>query len=218
MRALALIVISLLGAMTLLFLAAESLGWMDAQTITKWMHSASGSPAGRATVAAIVFILLAGDLLLPVPSSIVMTLAGALLGWGAGTLANFAGAMASALVGFALCRRYGRNAFHRLVGTRDAARIERLAKHYGAWGILLSRGVPMLTEIVSCLAGLSHISWRAFLLLAGAGTLPLCCVYAWAGSRGLQSGFGWALLIALILPALGLAWLRWRMPPEPTAT
>jgi len=218
MRLLVTIVLSLFAVMTLSFLAAESLGWMDARMVTNWLQAASATRAGRAAVAATVIALLAGDLVLPVPSSVVMTLAGACLGWAGGAATGFVGAMSSALLGFSLCRRYGRRAFIRLVSAEDAARVAGVAARYGAWGILLSRGVPMLTEIVSCVAGLSTISWRAFTLLAAAGTLPLCIAYAWAGSRGMQDGFGWVLLIALALPALGLACLRLRARPEPPAS
>ena len=60
----------------------------------------------------------------------------------------------------------------------------------------LSRSVPMLTEIVSCAAGLARIPFRVFLALSVAGTLPLCAVYAWAGNRSLRGGAGWAAHMA----------------------
>ena len=153
-------------------------------------------------------LLLTADLVLPIPSSIVMTLSGAFLGCLAGTAASFIGAMGSALLAFGLCRRYGQRAFEHMIAPPDAARIERFFQRHGAWGILLSRSVPMLTEVVSCMAGLSRLPWPHFVLLSAAGTLPVCLVYAWAGSHGAHTGTGWALLIAFALPALALAILR----------
>lgn len=193
---------------TLLFLLAEQMGWMTGAAVGGWMEAVRTSRGGTWLAAATVIGLLAGDLLLPVPSSVVMTLSGSVLGWVAGTAAAFVGAMASALIGFGLCRHYGRPAFRRLVGESEEVRVDGFMRRYGVWAILLSRSVPMLTEVVSCAAGLTDLSRRTFVLLSAAGTLPLCGIYAWAGSRGAQAGFGWALWLAFILPALGFAALQ----------
>ncbi|MCE9614382.1 MAG: VTT domain-containing protein [Lentisphaerae bacterium] len=208
MRLFAGLIIGLFLVLTLMFLAAESQGWMSAVTVTHWIEAAQVAPAGRWLAAGLVIALLAADLVLPVPSSVVMTLSGAILGWTAGTAASFIGSMASALVGFALCRRYGQRAFERLVGRADSERIGQIMNHYGTWGLLLSRSVPMLTEVVSCVAGLSRMPARTFAALAAAGTLPICMVYAWAGTRGAVTGSGWAVLLAFAIPALGFLLVR----------
>ncbi len=198
----------MLAVLAAMFLVAEQTGWMTAEGVQAWLEGVRATRGGRAAAALAVFGLLAGDLVLPVPSSIVMTLSGGLLGVATGTLASFAGAMTSALLGFGLCRRYGRRAFARMAGAADEARVDRFLRTYGAWGILLSRSVPMLTEIISCFAGLGAMSWRRFTALTAAGTLPLCTVYAWAGRRGDTAGFTWAVWLAFLLPALGFAFLR----------
>ena len=201
---------ALVAVFSLTFLLAESLGWTDRQLITAWLESTRDNAGGPLPVAAIVFGLLCGDLVLPVPSSVVMTLSGCFLGFGAGTVASFAGAMCSALLGFGLCRIFGRRAFSRIAGTGDSSRVERLMARYGPWAIILSRAVPMLTEVVSCLAGLGGMSMRRFALLSVAGTLPICAVYAWAGSTSgaAPAGIGWAVLLAFIIPAAGFGVVR----------
>lgn len=209
MRMLAGLVAGLFLVLTLIFLVAEAQGWMTPGTVSTWIGSGSATPVGRASAATAVVGLLAGDLVLPVPSSVVMTLSGMALGMWGGAAANVAGAMASALLGFGLCRRFGRRAFERFVGAEDAARVQRFMQRYGAWGIVLSRSVPMLTEVVSAAAGLSRLPLGRFAALSASGTLPICIVYAWAGSRGDHAGTGWAVLLALALPALGLAMVRW---------
>jgi uncharacterized membrane protein YdjX (TVP38/TMEM64 family) len=210
LKALASIAAALMIVFVLLYAGAEKAGWTDEARISQWFDHVRASRGGAAASAALIASLLTLDLVLPVPSSIVMTLSGALLGWPAGMAVCFAGAMGSALLGFGLCRRFGRPAFERVVGAADAARVERLFEDWGVWGILMSRSVPMLTEIVSCAAGLSRLPLRAFLALTVAGTLPLCAVYAWAGNRSLQAGAGWAVLLAFLAPAAGFALLRWR--------
>ena len=210
MKAIASIVAALLVIFTLLYAAAEKAGWTDEARISQAFEHVRASRGGTATAAAAIASLLTLDLFLPVPSSVVMTLSGALLGWTAGTAVSFAGAMGSALLGFGLCRRLGRPAFERLVGAADAARVERFFEDWGTWGILLSRSVPMLTEVVSCAAGLTRLPFRLFVTLTAAGTLPLCAVYAWAGNKSLRAGAGWAVLLAFAAPAVGFAVLRLR--------
>lgn len=198
-----------IAILSLLFIAAESAGWMEAGRFRALLDRVHASPGGRLAVAGIIGGLLAGDLILPVPSSVLMTLSGAFLGLAAGTAVSFAGSMASALIGFGLCRRFGHSAFSRFTGEVDANRIAQFLRQYGVWGILLSRSVPMLTEIVSCVAGLSDLPFRTFATLAAAGTLPVCAVYAWAGTRTADpAGLGWAVLIAFALPAAGFAAIR----------
>jgi uncharacterized membrane protein YdjX (TVP38/TMEM64 family) len=208
MKSLMAVVVGLFCVFTLLFLLAASFGWMNERVVAGWIETARGWHGGAATVAVLVVTLLATDLILPVPSSVVMTLSGSFLGWAGGAAASFGGAMASALLGFAICRRFGGTVFRRFVSEADAARVDAFLRRYGAWGILLSRGVPMLTEVTSCVAGLSRMPLAAFAALSAGGTLPLCIVYAWGGSRGVRTGSGWSILLAFILPALGFALVR----------
>jgi uncharacterized membrane protein YdjX (TVP38/TMEM64 family) len=71
----------------------------------------------------------------------------------------------------------------------------------------------MLTEIVSCLAGLAGMPAGLFTLLSAAGTLPLCWVYAWAGARAEDpTGMGVAVALAFALPAAGWGIFRLTRP------
>jgi len=201
---------ALFCVMTLLFLAAEAMGWLEESRLAAWVDGVRGSPAGRIWAGLLLGTLLASDLVLPLPSSVLMTLCGATCGFAGGFAVATAGAMVGAWLGFGLCRRYGRPAFRRLIDDQpgEVERVGCWLETYGAWGIVLSRSVPMLTEVVSCLCGLGELSWRRFTLLAALGTLPVCAVYAYAGSRGLQVGSGLALLVALVLPGLGFILLH----------
>lgn len=189
---------------------AHAHGLMREDTIASHIRALHDNPATARWAAPAIAGLLAGDLVLPVPSSLVMTLSGALLGAIAGSLVSLVGAMTSALVGFGLCRRWGQRSFSRLIGPRDTERVARLLERYGSWAILLSRSVPMLTEVISCMAGLGRMDARRFTILSLAGTLPVCVVYAVAGAATQQAdaAVGWALLVAFILPAAGFGWVR----------
>lgn len=204
MRFLARVTLGLVCLFTFSFLVFESMGLMDQDVITAKLDAAA---ARGAWLAALVVVgLLVADLFLPIPASIVMTLSGYLFGL-AGAIWNFAGAMGAALLGFWLCRRFGRRAVHRLLERDQVAPMERFMDHYGAYAVLLSRAVPMATEVVSCLCGLSAMSGRRFALLSALGTLPLCALYAWAGAVAREPASAAAWWLALLIPAAGFALL-----------
>jgi uncharacterized membrane protein YdjX (TVP38/TMEM64 family) len=204
-KKLLLIALGLLAVFSVLYVLAEHAGYTDPAYVRGLVQGVRSSRGGLAAVAALVVVLLAVDLLLPVPSSVVMLLSGAFLGLWLGALVSFVGAMLAALLGFYACRLGGRSAFERLVGAGEEQRITDWFRRRGVLAVILSRPVPMLTEILSCLAGLSELRGRTFIAAAALGTLPVCLVYAWAGSRG-GAGAPWtAVWVSLLAPATG--WL-----------
>jgi uncharacterized membrane protein YdjX (TVP38/TMEM64 family) len=204
------IAIGLFALFTVAFLLADSWGLTKEQFVVTHLTALHNRNGNDLLIGSVLFLLLVGDLVLPVPSSIVMTLSGYFLGWIAGALVAFLGATASAAVGFSLCRRFGQKAFNRLIGQKVVSRVQRFFDRYGVWAIVLSRSVPMLTEVMSCLAGMSLIRFPYFLVLSAVGTLPVCIVYAWAGSNSQRTptGIGWAVFLAFVIPAAGFAWVR----------
>ena len=155
--------------------------------------------------------LLVADLALPIPSSLVMTLAGRfLLGTWGGFTANLVGSLGASLLGYGICRQYGRRGFAVVFGADDTRQAEAFFSTFGPWAIALSRPVPMLTEIVSCLAGLTGMGLRPFVALSILGTAPISLAYAWLGHEAREPlGLQWPLLIAFVLPGAGLlgVWL-----------
>lgn len=192
-----------------LFIWFEQSGWMTASGIERWIEVLRGSRWGIAAVTGGVLLLLLIDVVLPVPSSVVMTVSGALLGVWGGTIAAFLGATGAAMTAFWACRVGGRRTFERLVGGDDTNRIRRWFEEYGVIAVVLSRPVPMLTEILSCLGGLSRMRSSVFFAATVLGTLPVCLVYAAAGAYGTVTNPWPALLVALGIPAAGWAGLRW---------
>lgn len=191
------LIVGLVLVFSVAFVVAEQVGLESAETWRAWIEA----PGGQLGVAAVVVGALMVDLALPVPSSIVMTLSGSFLGTAVGTVVNTLGGLGAAWLGWGLARALGRGWFVRAVGG-DPSRVEAWFDRWGPWAIVLSRAVPMLTEVVSCLAGLHGVSFLRFTLLSLAGTLPVAAVYAWAGATGTTSL--WVpLVVAFGLPALG---------------
>ena len=192
--------------MTMLFLAVEALGLPLLSDPAPWMRR------GGALAAAVGVGLLVADVLLPVPSSLVMIAHGAAFGVAAGTLLSLAGSLGATLVGFALGRRGG-PLLDRLVPQAERARVNRLLARYGALAILVTRPVPMLAEATAILAGASPVGWGRAALAGLLGSLPPALLYALTGAvaRGFQSG---VLMFGLVLLAAAGFWAagRWLGP------
>jgi uncharacterized membrane protein YdjX (TVP38/TMEM64 family) len=152
-----------------------------------------------------IFLLLSLDFLLPIPSSLVMILSGAAFGSMAGGLLSFLGSLAGNLLGFELTRRYGESFSRRAAGEQDFERVRRFFEHYGLLAIVLSRPVPVLMETLSLTAGLARMDRSKFLAGSVLGTLPICFVYAYAGSVSLEGNLWPAPVAAVGIPAL--CWL-----------
>ncbi len=142
----ALLWVLLIGLILLPFLLFE-------QQFNAFAEHVTQSGTSRWVVAAAVFGLLALDVFLPVPSSVVSTAAGVFLGFGAGAAVVWSGMMAGCLIGYVVGAR-GAGAARRLVGDEGLARADRLMRRYGDLTIVLCRPVPVLAEASVVFAGL----------------------------------------------------------------
>ena len=158
-----------------------------------------GDPGIAAAAAS--FALLAGDVVLPVPSSALMILDGSLFGPVGGTLLSFAGSEAAALLGFAIGRRGG-PALARFSSPAARARVERLVERHGAIAIVVTRPVPVVAETAALLAGATAMPLRSFAVAAAIGSIPPAVAYALVGAYAARAGVGLALFAAVIVLAL----------------
>lgn len=199
----------LFAVLILLFWLAHAMGWFGESAVAAWLTRLRDAGDGsRFWVMAGVMVLLALDLFLPIPSSIVMTVNGSLIGFPLAFLSNTAGSLLCAAAGYGLCRWLGRPFFLRFTAAGDVARAERFWDRYGGWSIVLSRALPMFTEIMGCLAGLIRMRFSKFIFFTLIGVVPLSAFYAWAGTRSVEAGGGWAFLAAIAVSALLFAGLE----------
>ncbi|HEX6625325.1 MAG TPA: VTT domain-containing protein [Pyrinomonadaceae bacterium] len=192
--------------MTILFAAVEALGVPLLTNPAPWMKG------GGALAACVGVGLLVADVLLPVPSSLVMVAHGALFGVAGGTLLSLAGSLGAALVGCWIGRRGGR-LLERAVKTvkpDEAARADYLLRRWGALAIIVTRPVPLLAETVALLAGASRMSWGRVAAAALLGSLPPALLYALTGAAvaNLQST---ALMFVLVILVAGFFWMLGRL-------
>jgi uncharacterized membrane protein YdjX (TVP38/TMEM64 family) len=144
-------------------------------------------------------LLLAADLLLPIPSSVVGTLLAARLGAPVGGVLTLAGLMGSAGLGY-------------LLGRLAPARLRARVGTTPSWVLVfLSRPVPVFAEALALSAGVLGMPPRRFLSASLAGNILYAAVLAFNGAHaiaGRQAGPG--LVIPMLLPVAGfLLWRRW---------
>lgn len=189
--------------MILLFVVFSATGMLDDEYINKLFTSLKRSDSGMMLAAFLIIFLLLIDLLLPIPSSLVMGLSGSLFGIFNGMLLSLTGAMLTALTGYYICRVFGHRMFTRFIGEEDTTNIEQWFERYGVYAIIISRPIPMLTEVLSCLAGATKFSAGQFILSSLIGTIPVCLVYSISGATSSITNPFPLICTTLAIPALG---------------
>lgn len=153
--------------------------------------------------------LLVADILLPIPSTLVMSALGLTYGPLIGGLYAAAGSALAGVIAYGLSRWLGRPLALRLAGEAGLREGEKFFAAGGAWLVACSRCLPILPEAVACLAGLNRMPFRTFLVAVLCGSLPMGFVFAAIGALG-QDDPAWALALSVAVPAL--LWLgarRW---------
>ncbi|HYG83079.1 MAG TPA: VTT domain-containing protein [Pyrinomonadaceae bacterium] len=198
-----LIVCAVAAFFTALFLAVGALGVPILSDPAPWMSR------GGVFAASVGVGLLVADVLLPVPSSLVMVAHGALFGVLTGTLLSLAGSLGAGLFGFWLGRRGGR-LLGRVMTRAERERADGLLRRWGALAIVLTRPVPILAETVAIMAGASPMGWPRVALAVLAGSLPPALVYALAGAAA-ASFRSTALVFVFVILAAGFFWMTSRL-------
>jgi len=188
-------------------LVEDILGVQLEPFVESWVNDAE-------TGSALVIVgLLVADVVLPVPSSLVMILSGAAFGVMWGALIALAGSIGGEWLGFELIRHYGRGWSVRIAGEGAIDRLERIFTRHGAAAVVVTRALPVVMETMSLVAGLSKMPRRDFLVASLIGTAPIVLVYAYAGAVSREIGsLVPAVVILLAMGAFGWvlsrAWAR----------
>ena len=168
------------------------------------------NPQDRLSVASwgVAFISIAfliADVLLPVPSSLVMVMNGTLFGVVWGTCLSLIGSLGAASFGFVIGRR-GEALLARFVTPSEQKRANDLLERWGGLAVIITRPIPILAETTVIMAGASSMGWRSMVVATLAGSLPPALLYALAGATALNFDSS-ALTFGLILLMVALFWL-----------
>ncbi|NWA81554.1 3-dehydroquinate synthase [Pseudomonas sp. D2002] len=150
-------------------------------------------------LALLLIALLALDVVLPVPSSMVALLAVAMLGSLGGYLVIFIGLCLGAALGYALGAGYLRLLSGRLgLHQRQPG---QLAYRLGTLSLICLRGVPVLAETSVVAAGMQRYPLRAFLLITTLANAGLALAYTAIGTLLIeQHALLVTILASMVLP------------------
>ena len=160
-----------------------------------------------------IVAILATDIFLPVPSSIVSTYGGGVLGVVPATLASWLGMTIGALLGYGLARLAGAGLVTRFARERNRLQTAALVERYGPLALVLVRGVPILAEASVLLLGAMRLSWPRFVVPVAASNLVISACYAAFGAYAADhNALPWAIVLAGVLPMIVLLVLRRWLP------
>lgn len=177
----------------------------------------------------LALLLVAENLFPPIPSEVVLPLAGFVVGRGdlgfwQALLASTTGSVVGALILYALGRYGGRGLVLRYgswlrVSAKELERAEGWFRRYGDWVVLFARVVPLARSIVSIPAGTMQMPLLRFTVLAavGSGVWNVLLIGAgvalganWARISGWIGSYSDVVLILLAGAATVLLVLRHR--------
>ena len=204
MRALFKVVLTLGAFFTSTFLIAKFAGLFDLGAFQVFVEDlrANGAPTW---VGAAFSALLFADLFIAVPTLEISILSGHVLGFAPGFGFGLLGVSAAGLAGYGLSRWKGEVVVRWIL--RDPAEREDLRATFGAYGVVmifLSRALPVLPEVSACLAGVTRMPLRRFLLAWWTVNVPYMALATYSGSvSSLQNPF------PAIVTAVGLSVTFW---------
>lgn len=155
------------------------------------------------TLPVLLAALLATDVVAPIPSSLLATAAGASLGLLHGSIATWVGLTVGSALGYGI----GAGAFARWLRPKhssDARDRKKLSKAtFGA--VAATRGVPVLAEAVTLLAGAHRLPFLPFMAVSAAANVGVALAYAYVGAVAADvNSFLVAFGGSLGLPAIAL--------------
>lgn len=160
---------------------------------------------------AVSFTILTFDILLPVPSSIVMYLNGYVLGGIGGSCISLLSLLTSSIIGYYIGKLTS-------VGLKEKSEnnTNTIIDKYGILSILITRGIPILSESICIVCGYNKVPFKQYFIFNLVGYAPLCLLYAICGSLGYDNdlffiSFSCSLLISFVFWLLGKKFLKTKL-------
>ena len=182
---------------------------MRGESFAAQLHKWQTAPPPPTTLAALVVAILAADVVLPVPSGPVSTLAGSHLGVALGTAASALGMTLGATIAFALARGVGlfkKKTVGGVIENEPGAATDeavQAARDHGPWLLVITRPLPIVAEAAVLLVGGLQLPWRQFLPPVIASNFAISATYALLGQYA--AAHGWLPLAVCTSIALPLA-------------
>lgn len=130
--------------------------------------------------AIISMALLAADMFLPTPSTIIMIANGYIFGLSTGLFISFIGMMIGNLIGFGV-GKYGGQWLENFFPTEKRTSTANFMEKWGVLAIIISRPIPVLAESVMLLAGTTKMSFFKIFWSTTLGIFPVVVIYTLVG-------------------------------------
>ena len=182
----------------------------------------------------VAFLMLLETVFPPIPSEVIMTVAGVSaargnMNLGGVVAAGTAGAMVGNWMWFWLAIRFGEKRIHKLIDRHsrwltldwdEVERGQRLFRRHGSAIVMFARMLPTLRSLISIPAGLFGMSHRRFLVFSAIGTAgwsaALAGVGYFLGTRfdDIERWLGPISTAIIVLIVLSYLWRLWRWKPK----
>ncbi|GAB5496053.1 MAG: hypothetical protein Phyf2KO_11330 [Phycisphaerales bacterium] len=153
--------------------------------------------------------LLVADSLLPVPGLAITVALGRQYGTVTGGIYALAGWVGAGTLLFTATRLIGQSAAARLVGENSLNQLAEFFERRGIIAITMTRVIPVVPEVLFCLAGLAKMSFTRFIGALVAGSVPPAFIFAALGDIGRNDSLKMTV-VALLVPVILLGSFRWR--------
>lgn len=185
------------------FIVIKATGALTVDDIKHWLSLAS--EINPVYVAMVVIVLLFADLFIAVPTLTVCILSGYFLGWTTGALAAATGMFLAGVIGYWISWMFGPKLLIKIYkDPKQLAHMRDIFSEHGTSVILMCRAMPILPEVVCCLAGANKMSFLKFFTYFSISTLPYAFIAAFAGSKSSLSN-----PTPAILTAIGISLVLW---------
>jgi len=187
---------------------------------------------------AVILLMALQSACIPIPSEVIMPLAGYALAhtqmqliWLA-TVASLASNLGS-IPAYWVGARGGRPMVERygswlLLSRRDLDRVDHYFSRYGSITVLIGRMLPIVRTFIAFPAGVAKMNQTRFHLYTFIGSWPWCYVLAWVGMRlgasfntnprfqALFHRFHLAVEVLILAAAVWFVWTHWKNRVRPT--
>jgi membrane protein DedA with SNARE-associated domain len=109
--------------------------------------------------------------------------------------------MLAGMLGYGVGRFFKESFAKRWLGEKDFEKGKSLFERGGAWVVAISRALPILPEVIACMAGLLRMPFGTFVIALACGAIPMGFLFAWIGTVGREQPT-WGLAFSLGVPAV----------------
>ena len=171
--------------------------------INRIVGASLGFFQGPYLVALVIILILAFDVILPIPASVVCVAASAMLGFYGGVSAIWIGLMLGCIFGYWLGAKCNSLLLRKLLTTKEINRAADMSGRFGCSMLVIMRAVPVLAETSVITAGMVRMPITRFLLTCGLANAGVAITFAYIGSLATQeNSLGLAILGSIAIPAI----------------